>query len=195
MKRQKSILENKYLNINYLAKGCRATQSYMSIDYLKNPLKFIFTVYLLLNTYTSAYSQNTIRSFNYTYFCTDKTPREALKVATKEALVSCLQTKTKTQIQSVTLMSVYESNNQMKDSYYIQLLESTSCMINSYKITDTVVGLSRDGVLKTRLMMDVVISNSEKSNPKGLTANLDKMEFKHNDKASLSVTVSKPSYV
>jgi hypothetical protein len=152
-------------------------------------------VYLLLNTYTSAYSQNTIRSFNYTYFCTDKTPREALKVATKEALVSCLQTKTKTQIQSVTLMSVYESNNQMKDSYYIQLLESTSCMINSYKITDTVVGLSRDGVLKTRLMMDVVISNSEKSNPKGLTANLDKMEFKHNDKASLSVTVSKPSYV
>ncbi len=192
---QKSGLENKIQNISLLTIEYHFEQALIFFKSPKIPLAFIFAMLLLLNTYTSVYSQDTIHNFSYTYFCTDKTPREAIKAATKEALVNCLQTKTQTQIQSVTLMSVYESNNQIKDSYYNQLLESTSGMINSYIITDTVVELSRDGVLKTRLTMDVVISNREKTNPNGLTANLDKMEYKHNDKSSLTVTVSKPSYV
>jgi hypothetical protein len=182
-------LAKKFLNITL------QINKYRSVLALKSLSVFILAMVLKVNMCTSVYSQDTIHNFSYTYFCTDKTAREALKAATKEALVNCLQTKTQTQIQSVTLMSVYESNNLIKDSYYNQLLESTSGMINSYVITDTVVELNRDGVLKTRLTMDVVISNREKTNPNGLTANLDKMEYKHNDKASLTVNVSKPSYV
>jgi hypothetical protein len=158
-------------------------------------VSFTFIIFILSSIANQVFSQDTIYNYRYTYYCTDRTPKEALSAATKEALVSCLQSKTGIAIQSVTLMSVYESNSQVKDAYFNQLLESTSGMINSYNITDTIQELIEGGVLKTIITLDVTISRREISNPNGLTAHLDKMEYKNNDKASLTITVTKPSYV
>lgn len=127
---------------------------------------------------TPAYAQDTtINNYPYTYLSVDKSPKEALRAATKEALVMCLQENTQTLIQSVTLMRRFESDQVAKEAYFNQLLESTLGIIKSYSITDTSQTLDRDGVLKTQLRMNVSIMKKGNDNPMGLAASLDRTEY------------------
>lgn len=143
---------------------------------MKN-IRLLGTVLSFMVGLQSHAQDTTINNYPYTYLSIDKSPKEALRAATKEALVMCLQENTQTLIQSVTLMRRFESDRIAKEAYFNQLLESTLGIIKSYSITDTSQTLDRDGVLRTKLRMNVSIMKKGNDNPMGLAATLDRSEY------------------
>jgi hypothetical protein len=162
---------------------------------LKSIFRINFLVSLIFSTSFVFAQEITVNDYHYTYFSTDKSPKEAIRSAISEALVNCLKEKTQVQIQSVSMLNTVEENRQVKDAYYNQLLESTAGIIQQYKLTDTIQELNRDGVLKTQLTMNVVILKQDEENLEGLSASLDKQEYNHGEKAILSASVMVPSYL
>lgn len=155
----------------------------------------IFFLVLFMSTSIASAQEINVKDYQYTYFSTDKSPKEAIRSAISEALVNCLKEKSQVQIQSVSMLNTVEENRQVKDAYYNQLLESTAGIIQQYTLTDTIQELNRDGILKTQLTMNVVILKQDDENLEGLTASLDKQEYRHGEKAVLSASVMVPSYL
>ncbi|MFZ4463209.1 MAG: hypothetical protein ACOYN5_05145, partial [Bacteroidales bacterium] len=162
---------------------------------LNSIFRYGFLLVLIICTRIASAQEIIVNDYQYTYFSTDKSPKEAIRSAISEALVNCLKEKTQVQIQSVSMLNTVEENRQVKDAYYNQLLESTAGIIQQYTLTDTIQELNRDGVLKTQLIMNVVILKQDEENLEGLTASLDKQEYNHGEKAILSASVMVPSYL
>jgi hypothetical protein len=158
--------------------------------------KILFAIFGFLLTINCLISQTiTIEKYDYTLSTTGKSREEALKKATSEALSNCLQENIGIDVFGITQSMQYMDNEKFRERFSDFTLLISKGYIKRYEILDTMQSCQKFPVLETRIALNVTLAIPDMDNSLDIYADVNKTVFKANEKAEITYSVEKSSFV
>jgi len=137
-----------------------------------------------------------VKNYHYRLVTTELSPKQAIRQALKEALAACVQENLGTQVMNLTRLEKQENDSKYMEKFndFTQLISNG--YVRRFVVKDTVSGYDQKTLsLETRITLDITLYKPESDNPVGLYVSTDKTTYKNENKARVTYSVKKPSYV
>ncbi len=137
-----------------------------------------------------------VRDYTYKMVSTELSPKEALKKAVRDALVTCVQEHMGTQVMNLTQFEKQEKNKNYQERFNEYTQQVSFGFVRKYKVKDSLTQFDANKlVLETRITLDITLFKPESDNDLGFIASTGKATFRNGEIAKIDYSVKIPSYV